>query len=324
MLEQSLDSFHTVAESANRLSLAAERLPEDTRDTVRTVSAEIEKQSATLKSLFAEYRGAITETKTTAGNVSSLVEALSRTSEQLNQAGVAWGQLVATLKAPPPPGQPASKPFDIVEYEKTAVAIRSTAEELRGLLGDVEKTREGVVTEIEQRLAPHRLEAVRPELVEPAASLVHRQTVRAAREARERLRLGKLVDPQRGRASFRRLTIDAAVLTASARIPSADCFTCCQDPSAAADTFPKMRATSRRLPFRAVSWARASLRRVCTRARASASIVRSALRKPFWISAIDFSRRFTPSWIWLRAALFSREIVALARRRLVLAIGAPN
>jgi len=155
VLEQSLDSFHMVAESANRLSLAAERLPEDTRDTILNVSTELEKRSATLKSLLAEYRGAITETGATAGNVSSLVEALSRTSEQLNQAGVAWGELVATLKAPSPPprpGQPESKPFDIVEYEKTALAIRSTAEELRGLLGDVEKTREGVVTEIADRL----------------------------------------------------------------------------------------------------------------------------------------------------------------------------
>ena len=151
MLEQSLDSFHMVAESANRLSLAAERLPDDTRDTILNVSTLLEERSAALKSLLAEYRGAMTETGAAAGNVSSLVEALSRTSEQLNQAGVAWGELVATLKAPPPPGQPASKPFDILEYEKTALAIRSTAEEVRGLLGDVEKSREGVVTAIADR-----------------------------------------------------------------------------------------------------------------------------------------------------------------------------
>ena len=154
MLEQSLDSFHMVAESADRLSLAAERLPDDTRETILNVSTELEKRSATLKSLLAEYRGAITETGTTAGNVSSLVEALSRTSEQLNQAGVAWSELVARLKTPgppAPPGQAESRPFDILEYEKTALAIRSTAEELRGLLGDVDKTREGVATAIADR-----------------------------------------------------------------------------------------------------------------------------------------------------------------------------
>ena len=154
VLEQSLDSFHLVAESANRLSLAAERLPDDTREAILNVSTELEKRSATMKSLLVEYRGAMTETGATAGNVSNLVEALSKTSEQLNQAGVAWGELVAKLKAPGPPplpGQPASKPFDIGEYEKTAVAIRSTAEELRALLGDVEKTREGVITAVADR-----------------------------------------------------------------------------------------------------------------------------------------------------------------------------
>ena len=109
MLERSLDSFHLVAESANRLSLAAERLPDDTRDTILNVSTELEKRSATLKSLLAEYRGAMTETGATAGNVSSLVEALSRTSEQLNQAGVAWGELVATLRAPGPPTPPGQR-----------------------------------------------------------------------------------------------------------------------------------------------------------------------------------------------------------------------
>lgn len=155
VLEQSLDSFHSVAESANRLSLVAERLPDDTREAILNVSTELEKRSATLKSLLAEYRGAITETGATAGNVSNLVDALAHTSEQLNQAGVAWGELIAKVRTPEPPPQPGeaqSRPFDILEYEKTAVAIRSSAEEIRGLLGDVEKSRENVVTAITHQL----------------------------------------------------------------------------------------------------------------------------------------------------------------------------
>ena len=55
------------------------------------------------------------------------------------------------------------------------------------------------------------------------------------------------IGPQRGSAFFRRSTSDAALLTVSARTASAACFTCCQDPSAAADTFDFSRSFTPRL-----------------------------------------------------------------------------
>lgn len=155
VLAQSLDSFHSVAESANRLSLAAERLPDDTREAILNTSNELEKRSATLKALLAEYRGAIGDTGATAESVSKLVDALARTSEQLNQAGVAWSGLIRDLRAPSPPppaGAPAAKPFDIQDYERTAVQIRETADSLRALLGDLAQTRVAIATEFADRL----------------------------------------------------------------------------------------------------------------------------------------------------------------------------
>lgn len=155
VLEQSLDSFKLVAQSADRMSLAAERLPEDAREALLNASAELEARSGSLKALLVEYRAAMAETGTTAGNLAPLIEALSRTSEQLNQAGTAWGGLIAELNEPnppPPPGQPTPRPFDILDYERTAVAIQSTAVEVRGAIDDLEKARAGIATDIADRL----------------------------------------------------------------------------------------------------------------------------------------------------------------------------
>jgi hypothetical protein len=145
----------TVAQSADRLSIVAEHAPEDVRETIVHISAELESRSATLKTLLAEYRAAISETGTTAGNVSGLVEALARTSEQLNQAGVAWSGLLKELNPPGPPLAPGAtppRPFDILDYEKTALAVRATADELRGLLVEVQKTEQAISTRFVDRI----------------------------------------------------------------------------------------------------------------------------------------------------------------------------
>jgi hypothetical protein len=155
VLEQSLKSFDTVAQSADRLSIVAEKAPEDMRQTIVAISDELEQRSKTLKALLVEYRAAIADTGTTVGNVAPLVEGIAKTSEQLNQAGVAWSALVAELNKPSPPlppGTPPPKPFDIADYEKTAIAIRSTAEEVRGLLSDVQKVEGGVTNSFADRL----------------------------------------------------------------------------------------------------------------------------------------------------------------------------
>lgn len=144
VLEHSQRSFDSVATSAERLSAVAERAPQDMRETIVGISAELEQRSATLSALLAEYRSAIAETGATAEKTDAVVQALERVSEQVNQAGVAWSGLVADLKAPGPPLQPGEappRPFDVLEYERTAVAIRDTAAEVRGLLADLDSAK---------------------------------------------------------------------------------------------------------------------------------------------------------------------------------------
>jgi hypothetical protein len=147
VLEKSLKSFDLVAESAQRLSIVAEQAPEAMRQTIVAISADLELRSATLKALLEQYRAAIADTGKTANDLAPIIEGLAKTSEQLNQAGVAWTAALTEFNAPSPPlppGTPAPKPFDITDYEKTAVAMHATAEEIRALLTTVQQTEEAI------------------------------------------------------------------------------------------------------------------------------------------------------------------------------------
>jgi hypothetical protein len=155
VLEQSLRSFDTVAQSADRLSIVAEKAPEDMRQTIVSISEELELRSAALKALLEEYRAAISDTGKTVVDLAPLIDGLAKTSEQLNQAGVAWAAVLTEFNAPSPPlppGTPPPKPFDITDYEKTAIAVRSTAEEIRGLLLAVQQTEDAISKPLADRI----------------------------------------------------------------------------------------------------------------------------------------------------------------------------
>ena len=155
VLEQSLRSFEMVAQSADRLSVVAEGAPEDMRRTIVEISHELEQRSATLKALLEDYRAAIESTGTTVDKLAPLVDGIARTSEQLNQAGVAWNDVMTQVNAPSPPappGSPPPRPIDILDYESTALAIRGTAEELRGVLAEAKSIEEGPGAKFADRL----------------------------------------------------------------------------------------------------------------------------------------------------------------------------
>jgi hypothetical protein len=144
-----------MAQSAERLSVVAEQAPEDMRQTIVSISQELEARSATLKAMLEDYRAAIESTGATVDKLAPLVDGIARTSEQVNQAGVAWNDVMTQINAPsppPPPGSPPPRPFDIMEYQQTAVAIRGTAEELRAMLGEVKTLEDNVVGELADRL----------------------------------------------------------------------------------------------------------------------------------------------------------------------------
>jgi len=56
----------------------------------------------------------------------------------VQQAGIAWAGLVEQLREPEASGSgEASRPFDVLDYERTATQVTSAVEELRRLLADI-------------------------------------------------------------------------------------------------------------------------------------------------------------------------------------------
>jgi hypothetical protein len=77
----------------------------------------------------------VSDTGSASQQLEPLAAALERTAASVEQAGVAWGALLEQAPRPSPEsgGEP-SRPFDILDYERTAVQIGAAATELRGLL----------------------------------------------------------------------------------------------------------------------------------------------------------------------------------------------
>jgi hypothetical protein len=113
----SLEGFDALARSAESISLTAQALPE----TLREVLAEAERSGQSLAPLAAS---------------------LERSATAVATAGAAWGGLVAELRKEEP-GEPPGRPFDIREWEQTAIQITSAATELRLLLDSVQTTASG-------------------------------------------------------------------------------------------------------------------------------------------------------------------------------------
>jgi len=109
----SLESFDSLARSAESLSQTAEALP-------------------------ASLRELLDEAEATGQSLGPLSQSLERTAAAVAAAGTAWGGLVQQLGKPPAdPSQP-SRPFDIREWEQTAAQVSSAASELRTLLDSLQ------------------------------------------------------------------------------------------------------------------------------------------------------------------------------------------
>ena len=111
-IQSTLESFDTLARSAESLSQTTASLPVSLRELL----AEAERTGQALGPLSAS---------------------LERTATAVAAAGTAWGGLVAELDKPPADPTTPSRPFDIREWEQTAAQITSAATELRALLESV-------------------------------------------------------------------------------------------------------------------------------------------------------------------------------------------
>jgi hypothetical protein len=107
-----LESFESLARSADELSRTAQALPADMRELL----AEAERSGKSLE---------------------PLAQSLERTATAVGAAGTAWSGLVAGMRDRPSDGPP-SRPFDIREWDQTALRVSTAAVEMRSLVESLE------------------------------------------------------------------------------------------------------------------------------------------------------------------------------------------
>jgi hypothetical protein len=128
-------SLETLAQSSADFSHAVGSLPENLRAQASLLIQQLEAGQGELQRTLAEARGLVSDTGGASQQLEPLAAALERTAAKVEQAGAAWGALLEEARKPSPAsaGEPA-RPFEILDYERTATQIGAAATELRGLL----------------------------------------------------------------------------------------------------------------------------------------------------------------------------------------------
>ncbi len=112
---QSLASLQLAAASAERVSLAAETLPEN------------------LRALLAESGESIAQANETIAASQELARSVAATAEQLRLASASWEKILARDGE----RDPDARPFDVREYEATARAVGAAAAQLDALTAEL-------------------------------------------------------------------------------------------------------------------------------------------------------------------------------------------
>lgn len=122
-------SFESMAESADRFSRTAQALPLELRTQLAALLAQVERGQGPLQKTLAEARS-------TGKEFQPVALSLERTAERLEQAGSAWTALLTEVQKlqARDPSAPPSRPFDIADYERTALRLAEAATELRGVV----------------------------------------------------------------------------------------------------------------------------------------------------------------------------------------------
>lgn len=146
-------NLNQISESAVSLAEAADSLPTDVEQVVKSTLEEIDTRQEGLQSTLGQAEEALMRAE-------NVVSGLNQTAANLTSAGEAWDATFQTLglgdrkmtseahepeqvvpsgsaSGTPAPSQKAGRPFDIFDYRDTAEELRSVAVELRGLVQDV-------------------------------------------------------------------------------------------------------------------------------------------------------------------------------------------
>lgn len=167
-------ALERVSETSTRLADIGERLPEDLRDTADRVFDRVDQSQPGLQATLAEAREALAR----AGEFSASAE---RIVHNATEAGKAWKEtaqavdsaarsLAAIGASDKPPDAPPSRPFDIIEYQRTAEAATILAR-------DIEITLARLQAILESKSLPENIEL--------ATSGYQRGVATAGKEVRE-------------------------------------------------------------------------------------------------------------------------------------------
>lgn len=125
-MRQGLAAFELAAASANRASLAIERLPDEVRATL----------DQQVRALLEESQGTVGEAAQAIAQAREVAGPLQETATQLREASAAWREILGPHD--PTPRSPDDPGFDIRDWQSAATAIGTAAGELRGLAVELE------------------------------------------------------------------------------------------------------------------------------------------------------------------------------------------
>jgi len=125
-IRQGLAAFELAAASAERASLAMERLPDELRATL----------DRELRALLEESQGTLGEAAQVMAQAREVAGPLEETATQLREASTLWREILGPRE--PGPRSPDERGFDVREYESAARAIGESAAELRGLAAELQ------------------------------------------------------------------------------------------------------------------------------------------------------------------------------------------
>ena len=132
-VRQGVAAFELAAASAERVSLAVDRLPEELRATL----------DQEVRALLEASEGPVREASHAMAQANELAGPLQETATQLREASAVWRDILGP--SDPTPRAPDDRPFDVREWEGTvrtigasAVELRALATELQGLAGALE------------------------------------------------------------------------------------------------------------------------------------------------------------------------------------------
>jgi hypothetical protein len=136
-LAAAIDATQAIAEGAERLSLAAEHLPETARRELVALLDESAAGQAELRQTLAALREALASADGAIQNARPLAESLERIAANVDAAGRSWAGVVEAIQREEEQPDPNARPFDIGDYERAAARIGTSAAELRALVADV-------------------------------------------------------------------------------------------------------------------------------------------------------------------------------------------